>query len=319
MASGLRDETAYAKKDFQEIYGRAPTAVELSQVIPAYVGVDQNIPNLAGGKSYIAQMFQATQDTPDKLYKKQQEEYLAKAPEHFDAIQNLFQSNFGRAATQEELNHFGSLLASGSTDPYQLQKFMQQDQEYTQKQDSEFQNKLSGQLAGYDKQYFQESILPSIQQAYAKQGRSFDSSAFQNAATQSAQAQNTQRQQYLAGLSAQQYGGRQANAYSDYQNMVGNQQNLSNQGIMAQYSGIQNAQQRGRDIQDYNTQAQAYNQYLAKYGKRSGGMGAGAGSLLGMGLGALLAAPTGGLSIPAGAMLGGAGGGAAGGLFDNWR
>ena len=40
------------------------------------------------------------------------------------------------------------------------------------------------------------------------------------------------------------------------------------------------------------------------------------GSLAGMGIGALLALPTGGMSVPMGAMLGGAGGGLFGSLFE---
>jgi len=51
-------------------------------------------------------------------------------------------------------------------------------------------------------------------------------------------------------------------------------------------------------------------------GGGGGGAGGAIGSAIGMGLGALLAAPTGGMSIPIGAMLGGMGGGAVGGVTD---
>lgn len=59
----------------------------------------------------------------------------------------------------------------------------------------------------------------------------------------------------------------------------------------------------------------SYNSYtnaLANRGNQ-GGLGAGLGSALGMGVGALLALPTGGMSIPMGAMLGGVAGGSLGG------
>lgn len=302
MASGLADETAYAKRDFQEIYGRAPTTDELAQIVPTYVGADQNLPNQAQGKAFIAQMHQASENTPDKLYAKTQAQYLADAPKHFDDVNQMFQSQLNRQASQEELNHFGSLLASGTTDQYQLQNFLQQQPEYQNTQNKNFQDKLSGQLSGYDQQYFQNNILPSIQQAYAKQGRSFDSSAFQGAATQSAQQQNVGRQQYLAGLSAQQYGGVQQNAYNDYANQVANQQALTNSGINAHYQGIQNTQNRSNQIQDFNTQNQMYQQYLAKYGKRNNGLG----GLLGMAGGAALGSFGGIPGAQLGATLGGA-------------
>lgn len=287
---------------FENTYGRAPTQDEMNQALPAFQDpANPHITNTSGGNSFISQMHTATENTPDKLYKKQQEEYLANAPQHFGSVQQLFQTHLGRAATQDELNHFGSLLASGTTDAYGLQQFLQQQPEYTQKQDKQFQEGLSGQMQGYDKQYFSESILPAIQQAYAKQGRSFDSSAFANSATQSAQQQNTTRQNYLAQLSASQYGGRQQNAYNDYTGMVQNQNALTNAGINAQYAGIQNAQTRGQNIQDYGTQAQLYNQYLARYGKRNNGLGGMLGGLAGAGLGGWLGGPGG---RTAGAQLG---------------
>lgn len=62
-------------------------------------------------------------------------------------------------------------------------------------------------------------------------------------------------------------------------------------------------------------QKQAYDQYLQRYGKRNSGQGQAIGSLAGMGIGALLAAPTGGMSLGAGAMLGGMMGGAGGSFF----
>lgn len=298
----------YAAQDFVKQFGRNPTQSELTMIAPAYAG-DPNLTNSATGRAAISQYFQSLSNTPDQIAKSNQEKYLKEAPKHFDSVNSLFQSQLGRAATQDELNHFGSVLASGSTDQYQLQQFLQQQPEYTSRQDEQFRNKLSGQLQTSDKEYFGSHILPSIQETYAKQGRSFDSSAFQNAATQSAQAQNTQRDQYLAQLSASQYGGRQEQAYQDYANMVQNQQGLTNAGINARYQGVQNTQNRINDLSDYNMQAQAYNQYLAKYGKRNNGLGGALGMAVGGGLGALLAGPGGG---PMGAMVGSQIGGAFG-------
>ncbi len=268
--------------DYQNIFGRLPTTQEVAQAMPAYQQPGGN------GGAFVSNLYQQEQNSPDKIAAKQQADNLAKAPQFSGQVNNLFQGQFGRSATQDELNHFGSLLASGNSDPYQLQQFLQQQPEYTQKQDKNFQDQLSGQLSGYDQQYFKNNILPSLQEAYAKQGRSFDSSAFQGAATNSAQQQNVGRQQYLAGLSASQYQGRQQNAYQDYANAVANQQNLTNFGIQAKYGALQNTANRVNDLSDFNSQAQLYNSYLANYGKRNNGIGGLAGGLLGAGLGAYL-------------------------------
>jgi len=292
------DKAATVIKDYLSIYGRVPTPTEINMALPAA--------QEGKGGAFIATQKYAEDNSPEKLYAKQQEEYLANAPKHFDSVNQMFQSSLGRTATQDELNHFGALLSSGTTDQYQLQQFLDQQPEATQKKDQAFQDELSGKLQGYDQRYYSEKILPSIQEAYAKQGRSFDSSAFQNAATQSAGQQNTQREQYLAQLSASQYGGRQQNAYNDYAQQVQNQQNLTNSGIQAQYAGIQNNVSRSNQYADYSLQKDAYNQYLAKYGKRGNAI---AGGLQGAMSGAMAGGMAGG---PWGALAGGIGGAALG-------
>lgn len=294
--SGMADETLYATQDFQSIFGRAPTAVELAQALPAYVDPNNpHIPNKAGGKAFIADMFQQQENTPDKIYSRQQAQYLADAPKFKDQINNLFKSNYGRDASTDELSHFGAIMASGNQDAYQLQQFLQQQPEYQTKQNEKFQSDLSGKLAGYDETYFKNNILPSIQEAYAKQGRSFDSSAFANSATQSAEQQSADRGKYIAGLSASQYGDVEDRAYSDYANAVANANTLTNAGINAKYAGVQNTINRSNEISDYNMQNQLYNQYLAKYGKRNPVAGALQGGISGAGTGAVVGGPWGAL------------------------
>lgn len=306
----------YAGQEFYKLFGRNPSQSELDSLSSAYLSGDPNIAAVGQGNSTIAQFYQNQKNTPDKLYANQQQDYLKNAPKHFDSINQLFQSQLGRAATQDELNHFGSLLASGTTDTYQLQNFLQQQPEYQNKQNEQMRQGLSSTMASNDKRQFSEQILPSIQEAYAKQGRSFDSSAFQNAATQSAQQQNTQREGFLNNLTAQQYGGVQERAYQDYANQVAQQQNLTNQGIQAQYAGIQNTNNRVNQISDYNTQAQMYNQYLAKYGKRNNGLGGAIGGAVGTAAGAYFGGPMGAMvGNQLGSSLGQAGQNLAGGSY----
>lgn len=273
---GNKDQSAIAIKQYNAVYGRNPTVEELNQAM-----------SLSGGdiNGYIAGKKYADDNSPEKLASKQRAQYLAQAPEHYGSVNQLFQSNLGRAASQDELSHFGSILASGTTDQYELQNFLQQQPEYQQNQDKNFRGQLSGELQGYDKSYFQNSILPGIQESYAKQGRSFDSSAFQGAATNSAQQQNTSRESFLANLSAQQYGNQQQNAYNAYAQQVAQQQQLSNANLNAQYGNVQNTIGRQQNYQDYQTQQNSYNQYLAKYGQRSGAQGAVGGAAAGASMG----------------------------------
>ena len=125
-------------------------------------------------------------------------------------------------------------------------------------------------------------------------------------------------EQYLAQLSAEQYGGRQQNAYNDYANAVQNQQNLTNSGIQAQYANVQNTIGRGQQIADYTMQQNGYNQYLAKYGKRGGSAsGAATGAVSGAASGAMLGSVVPGLGTAVGAV----GGAIIGGLggYRDWE
>lgn len=283
----------YAGAKFRELFGRNPTASELTRFYGAYVGADPNKANLAQGDQVLAQYFQSQSQSPDRIAADQRAEYTKNAPQHYEAINKLFQDTFGRAASQDELNHFGGELASGTTDAYELQQWLQQQPEYQNKQNEQFRQGLGQTMATNDKRQFQEQILPSIQSTFAKQGRSFDSSGFQAAATNSAQAQNVNRENFLTNLSAQQYGGVQDRAYQDYARAVANQQQLTNQGIQARYQGTMGMNDRLNSITDFNTQNQLYNQYLARYGKRNNGLGGLAGGLAGAGLGAYFGGPLG--------------------------
>lgn len=282
----------YAGKEFNKLFGRNPTQSELASLSGAYAN-DANRTNTSQGNQAVAQYFQNFSNTPDQINKANQDKYLKQAPQHYDAVQQQFQSNYGRAATQDELDHFGSLLASGATDAYGLQQFLQQQPEYQTKQNDKFQSDLGTKLAGYDSDYFSNNILPAIQEAYAKQGRTFDSSAFNAAATNAAEQQTADRGKYIAGLSASQYGGVEDRAYQDYASAVANSTALTNAGINATYSGTKDLNSRLNTITDYNTKQQAYNDYLAKYGKRSNGIGGVIGGVVGAGAGAYFGGPAG--------------------------
>jgi len=211
-------------------------------------------------------------------------------------VNSVFKELLGRDATQAESEHFGKLLASGDVDDYTLRSFLQQTPEY-----------VRPRLEKQDTQYFTESLLPAIQSDFARRGRSVDASGFAAALANSSKDLTRERDRYVEGI------GRE-----DYQNyvgrMYGNQDyNRARADSLADYS-----RNRADQIYDYQTQKSAYDEYLRNYGRRkkSTGLGSGIGSLAGMGLGALLALPTGGVSVPVGAMLGGTMGSAGGGIAE---
>lgn len=306
------------KAQFKNVTGRDPTSDELggfakSALYPAWnaPGDLQYTDQTALSNNYIQSNFD--------LNKLQQDKGNAEAPKQYGAVDQAFQSSVGRTATQEEKDHFGKLLANGSMDAYGLNQWLGQLPENIKKQDAEFQNSLRNTMQTQDARYFNEQIMPGIGQSFAKQGRSFDSSAYASALARAAQGQNTQREGFLNNLSASQYQGNKTNAYDAYLNSVGRYQQ-SQDYARNRYDQLTDVgTQRLIDTQNFNMQKSAYDDYLRKYGKRNTGSMSGIGSLAGMGIGAILAAPTGGMSIPAGAMLGGMMGGSGGSIMDSMR
>src|SRR5574340_323245 len=143
----------YAARDFSSIFGRNPTASELAMLSGAYMSGDPNIANTAGGKAAVAQYFQALSQTPANLYARQQNQWGQAAPQHYDAVNQLFQSTLGRAPSQDELSHYGTLLASGQADPYQLSQFLQSLPEYQNAQDTKFRQGLDTELQQSDQAF----------------------------------------------------------------------------------------------------------------------------------------------------------------------
>lgn len=262
--SGMADETAYATRDFQQLFGRAPTASELAQIVPAYVGSNQHVPNTAQGKAFVAQMYDAQENTPDKVYARNQAGYLAKAPEHYNDINQLIQSSFGRAATKQELDHFGAMLASGQVDPYQIQDFFKSQPEYQNAQDKTFREGLNSELENYDRSFFDKAKEDVISR-YAQMGRS-TSPALDVALTDLQGQIADKRGQYLANLSATQYGGNKDAAMSNYRTTSDDWLNRRNQNTQAQFQTADKLTQRQNELADYTRQSQDFDRNYSLYG-----------------------------------------------------
>ena len=265
---GPEAQEYYARLKFRELFGREARPDELASLSGAYDSGDKNIAGLSAGNSAVAQYYQAQENTPDKQYARQQAEWKKNAPNFYGNIDQLFQGKLGRAATQAERDHFGSLLASGQLNDYQLGEFVNALPENVQKQDRAFREGLNTDLQKQDSQYFNEQIMPGIQSSFANQGRDVRSSAFANSLALAAQGQNRQREQFLSNLTANQYAGSQGLAQRDYLNSYGGYTGLQD------YSRQRSAQLQdastGRinELQDYAIQRRTYDEFLNRYGKQ---------------------------------------------------
>jgi len=309
-ADHMRDVQAAINQDYQSIFGRAPTQVEMASAVPYYwAGGPGGSGGRQTGMAYVANLYQQQQNTPEAIYQQQQQQYLNNAPQYSQQVSQVFQSALGRAPTQDELSHFGALMASGQ-DAYQVQQALQQTQEYQNTQNTNFQNQLQGQLQQSNATYFNQYIAPQLQAQNAMSGQAPGSTALSAQLSQAALQQNQGLQNFLAGVTAQNYQNSTANATNQYNQLMGQQYGLQNANVSNALQNNAYNQQWGNQLALYNQQQQAYNNYLSQYGKRSGlqGIGSLAGGLLGAGIGAFST------HTPQGAMAGyqigsGAGGG----------
>lgn len=287
------DEQHYAYNAFKKFFGRDPSDVELAQATSAYSSGDPNRPNVQGGDSFVAQMYQQMNPNADNQ---------KNAPGKYGEVDSLFNQYVGRAATQEEKDHFGSILASGQYTAYQIGDALKQLPESVRAQDQEFRKSIGTELQQGDERYFKESVLPSIQSSFAQQGRSVDSSGYAAALAQAATQQNRQRESFMSNLSAQQYQGNKQNAYAAYVGdrdyTRGRSDTIADRNTSRLY-----------DIQDYSMQKQAYDEYLRKYGKRSSLSSGIAGAFSGGMTGGMVGGPWGAIAGAAGGGLLGSFGG----------
>lgn len=238
----------YAGQDFYKMFGRNPTASELSMLAQAYYTGDKNLTNGANGQAAVAQYYQDQLNSP--LVQKQITQ--AKSGQYTGTINDLYNELLKRGATSAEVQHFGGLLASGEVDPYELRSFIQQTPEYQSAQDVAFRSQVGNELANLDTQAFGRQKEDVISR-FAGMGRS-GSTALDFALTDLMGRIAEKRQGFLANLSAQQYGSNKENARADYGNILGQMQDTTNYGrsLNDQY------RQRGWNVADYNRQKEDY-------------------------------------------------------------
>lgn len=249
--------------DFRNQFGRNPTQSELNRLVPYYMSGDWNIGNTAGGRQKLSEYFSQSQNTPDKIYKRQQDEYRKNAPQYYDEVGNLYQQLIQRGATPEELDHFGVMLASGQTDPYEVSQFIKSSQEYQDAQDKQFRQGLNTELEGYDKTAFGRAKEDIISR-YAQMGRS-TSPALDVALTDLQSQLNEKRGQFLAGVSVSQYGGNKENAMGAYRSTIDDLIGRRNANAGAIYDQYLDNTKSDRDFSDYNREQFDYMRAMDRY------------------------------------------------------
>lgn len=263
---GTTAQQYYAWQDFAKEFGRNPTQQELDMLSGAYAG-NPNQTNNSQGNQAVSQYYQSQSQTPANIYANQQKQWAAQAPQNYGAVQQLTQSLLGRAATQDELDHYGTLIASGQADPYQIQQFIQATPEYQNAQDTTFRQGVDTQLQQSDSDFF-NTQKGNIAQQYAQMGRA-TSPALDVALTQLASQLNSNRSSYLAQLSASQYGGNKAAAVTNYGNTQAQVQGQINQNTQGIYSNNQALTNRLQNLTDYNTQQNAYGNMMNRQNQPS--------------------------------------------------
>jgi hypothetical protein len=258
------DAKTAAYDGFYQSYGRAPTTDELNQILPSFLGSDAHVTDVAGGNAFVSQMHQASENTPAKIYERQQQQWKAGANKYYDQVAQTIQGLFGRAPTQDELDHYGTALASGQVDAYTIGEFLKSLPEYQDARDKEFRSGVDSQLQDSDQKFFGRAKEDVISR-YAQMGRP-TSPALDVALTEFASQLSERRGTYMAQLSANQYGGNKAAAQGQYESDRQDYMNRGNQNIGAQYDQYQDLLKRSRDISDYNRQSEDYSRNLDRYG-----------------------------------------------------
>jgi hypothetical protein len=289
-------------KAAQDSLGRDLTQNEFAALAP-YFG-SGTPKELEAGRAALAQIAENDKNSPQGLERR----YQQNASQYGGQVGNVFQDLLKRGASQDEVNHFGKLLASGDVDEYTLRQFVQQLPEYQNAQDTKERQNLSTELQGYDQSFFdkaKEGVISRYAQAGIQNSPSLDF-----ALTNLMGDIQKQRSAYLADLSRQDYSGNKGSARQDYlsqmDQMYGNQNYSRNRG-----DALSDAlRQRSYDVSDYTTQRNDLLDALSRQqNPRRAGIGGSIGGLLGAGVGGLLG------GVP-GATAGYSVGQGAGGAFD---
>ena len=299
IQNGFRNLDIY--KTAQDTLGRDLSANEFASFVP-YFG-SGSPKEMEAGRAAFAQYAEQQKNSPTGIGQK----YEQGAEGYNSQVQGVYNDLLKRGATQDELNHFGKLIASGDVDAYTLRQFVSQLPEYREKEDAAISAKrteedaaartqLAGELGQYDQDFFNKA-KENVISRYAKAG-TMNSPSLDFALTNLMGDIQKQRSAYLADVARRDYESNRGFGREDYlQNKgllredYGNSldQMFGNQAYGRQRSDQLSDLLRGRsyDVADYTTQRQDLMSLLAQQqgSNRRGGLGSMAGGLIGAGIG----------------------------------
>jgi hypothetical protein len=227
---------------FQRTAGREPTASELAQFVPIYQG------SYTHGNAAISGYLDMESRRPGNM--------AEKAPEYSDEVQKVFREMLGRDAREDELQHFGSKLATKDVDAYGLRNFLKGSEEYQAAEDTKFRSGLSSELQGYDTSFFdkaKENVLSRFANS-GTLGGSARSSALDFALTDLMGQIAEKRGSYLADLSSRQYAGNKDLAISNYRGGMDRYLDDMDAQRDRGYQNIDRSFGRAQELEDYNRQ-----------------------------------------------------------------
>lgn len=236
-----------ALKSFRSILGRDPTAQEYAQIVPIF----QQANGQTYGNAWLSQYAQQEAQNPANRVKD--------APQYAGQINPVFQSLLGREATQDEINHFGSLLATGNVDAYQLQDFLKGTTEYQSAQDKTFRSGLTQELEDSDVKFF-DRAKQGVMAQFMRSGTG-NSSALDSALADMMGQLAEKRGNFLSTVSANQYQGNKDLALGNYRGA--RDEYFGNQA----YNRGQNQKQqdyfqgRSDNLTDYNRERDDYRSF----------------------------------------------------------
>jgi hypothetical protein len=301
------------RSKFKEIVGRDPSDNEFNRFYSDVLSND-DVSLVSRPNDLRPVLTTYVADQYGGIAQKEQEKAVGeKAKASYSQVGALIKNTLGRDATQAEIDHFSKLMASGAADEYTLGEALKQLPEYMERQDTTARENLRGELTGADQRFFQQQVLPSIQSRFAQQGRSVDSSGFASALAKVAGDVSADREKYLAGVGREDYVNRRQQTINNY--LTGLQRTYQQQDYSQARADQLSDVYRGRayQVQDYDAEKRAYDEYIRNYGTRKSGggllMGAVQGGISGAGTGAMVGGPWGALiGGVAGAGLGAYGG-----------
>lgn len=257
--NGLRNYSQRIVSDAQNIYGLKNFTVQDADKLrdSLYIAGDQAAYDTFWDRANAALANRKTEElinpTVDPV----------KQSQFGETVKGLFQEYLGRDPKAYELEHFSKQLAQGD-DPYILAAALQQDPEYQEKKAATQREKMATELQGYQEQAFAKA-QPAIISSYMKAGR-LNSSGVTSALAKAQQELEQQRQQYLSGISREDYVNNRGQAFNIYAGQVAPSQQraaaLTQQSYTLPFQSGAAITQRGNELSDYYRQQNDFNRYL---------------------------------------------------------